>query len=1040
MNSSSNSGSASSEDEDEITMHHSSFLHSSIPRTNFHSFEPDETEDLEEDYHEAFPLSKFVSNFITDFTQRKNSDPDPFFIIPPFFDESSHIPPPASAKIDSIFVHLLDFTILSDITNKKSYIHSWYDLASGTSIEAKRIITSFFTNKYEKIHAPVKNKKDIQLPQFSWGTNINSKLYFKPSNSICHSIRIFHYIGLGFPPPKKNEIFLKDNIYSKCNYTPLKTIIKTLLPPCMLIFDCDKAAILRYELLDIQKEKNPYETLDTFFVFFSCSESEELRIPSNLPQNFFTCILLTPKKAYSKLTGIEVEDKEQFLRFLDIFVESIALDVFQTDQFHQLFRANFTITTLWRRFLLAQRLMKRLGLHCQSIPSIPDTSEHQLWAQFDYAMRCIGKCNFDTLSMFSNLYQNNFKEVKQPPRFACAFITSLLRIPELKSSILRLLSKFMQRSPLNCRRIRKMIDYELLGNLESVIKTPLLKHWCVVMSGSLLIDENLSKSFISSFSQTQELIRLSLDQSCTEKTRIFLLSLLACMKDSSNHMNNSEEKTKAFLTALFRTTPHVRQWICIFLHSAMARYAAEPMLNGPTGIHAQMAFLMYDELCMTRAFAITILATIMAPHCPDFNENVMHCALKGAVDGSSDVRIAFLYCAARYVNLNNELCKEEDAEKIENILRSDPIKFSESFEKPKIRALLEFLKNDPVEEIRKIANAILDDPVNSGLEVRYQEFATSLHEKAHANLFTKDYQKTEMKIRYYDTLFNSNTLEQFETMKISTKNKSNLKVTSVSFNHMNRNLCYAIENGEIFFGDNHWYVQMPVYDICHFCDNIIVASSMDGAIHVFRGGFDSEIDSFLPSILHFSKTIEITSDKNLMLYIAQDSNEIMVWNLLSLLLVNRIQTECPVKKLAYAAGYIYAFLTNGRLIKISESSLKVEYTSDSFTNKEILNMGCYNEYLWAAFSTGEIFLFENFDDPRCISKLNENIKFITISQSLPLILSIQDTVSLTNFESGLTTELNCDKNNCVCCCIDRDKPLAAIGYDDGEVSIWRLPI
>lgn len=1040
MNSSNSS--ISSEDEDEITPHHSEFLQTLIPRTHFHSFERDETDDHEEEYHEAFPLSNFVSNFFPDFKQRKNSDPDPFLILPPFFDESSHIPPPANTKIEGIFVHLLDFAILSDITNKKSYIHSWYDLASGTSVEAKRIITSFFTKKYEKIHVLVKDKKDLQLPQFSWATNINTKLFSKPNQSLKHLIRIFHYVGLGFPPPKLKEIFLKDNIYSKCNYMPLRSIIKSLQPPSMLIFDCDKAAILRNELLEIQKPKNGFDTnaIQIFFAFFACSESEELRIPSNLPQDFFSCILLTPKKAYSKVTGIEIEDKRQFLLFLDIFTESIALDLLQTDQFHLLFRLNYTTNTLWRRFLLAQRLMKRLGLHCQSIPSIVDTSEHQLWAQFDYAMRCVGKCNFDTLSMFSNLYQNNFKEVKQPPQFACAFVSSLLKIPQLKSSILALLAKFMQRSPLNCRLIRKMVDYDLLGNIDSVIRTPLLKHWCIVMSGSLLIDDSLSKSFVSSFSQTQEMIKISLDPNYPEKTRVFLLSLLSCMKDSPNHMNNSEEKTKAFLTALFRTSPHIRQWISIFLHSAMARYAAEPRLNGPTGIHAHMTFLMYDDLSMTRAFAITILTTIMAPHCPDFNENVMHCALKGAVDGSSDVRIAFLYCVARYVNLNNEQCDEDDSEKIDNILRSDPIAFSNSIDKPKLRAILEMLENDPLEEIRKISNAILKDPVNSGLEVRYQEFATTLHEKAHANLFIKDYIKIDMKIRYYDTLFNSNNLELFETIKFDPKNDSNAKINCVSFNQNNRTLCYATEGGDIVFGNNHWIAPYPILNICHFCDNIIVASSIDGAIHVFRGGFESEIDSFLPSILHYSEKIEMVSDGNQMLYIAQDSNEIMIWNLLSLLLINRIQTELQIQKLAYANGYIYAALINGRIIQINENTLEIEKVSDRFLNQVILNMGCYINSLWTVNSAGEVYLWRNFDDPSCIYKFNGNIKFITIAQSFPLILSIQETVNLTNFESGATYELKFTKTNGVCCCIDNTKPLAAIGYDDGTLAIWRLPL
>jgi len=67
-----------------------------------------------------------------------------------------------------------------------------------------------------------------------------------------------------------------------------------------------------------------------------------------------------------------------------VFAESIAIDTLPPATFQALFRRNAAVAVLWRRFLLAQRLMKMFGVHARYVPEIPDASEHVLWQQFDY--------------------------------------------------------------------------------------------------------------------------------------------------------------------------------------------------------------------------------------------------------------------------------------------------------------------------------------------------------------------------------------------------------------------------------------------------------------------------------------------------------------------------------------------------------------------------------------------------------------------------------------------------------------------------------
>ncbi|OHT00987.1 hypothetical protein TRFO_32151 [Tritrichomonas foetus] len=1013
-----------------------SFGRSNIPRTTewpSNYVDMSEYDEIEEDFHEAFPLSNYVPNIYSDFLNRKISNPDPFFILPSLNDEIVQIPTVINPDLEKIIIHLLDLPSLS--TNKKHFIHTWCDLEKVTSVEAKRVIPLFFSQEYKKICDP----KDWETkPEISWAKTLNIRTFSRSTQSTNHTVRIFHYVGLGFPPPDRDRIFMRD-VFSRGNYTLVTELAALVQPPCMMIFDCDKAAILKHSLNQIQQNQSFYDahSAQTMFALFSCSENEQLRIASTLPQNFFTCVLLSPDKAFSEITKIKVTDQKMFLQFLDIFADSIALDLLNPDQFHHLFRSNMTISILWRRFLLAQRLMNTFGLHCQSLPVIVDTSEHQLWTQFEYAMMCLG--NGNTLKMFADLYQHHFTEVKQPPLYVCAFVTSLLKIPELKPPILKILAKFMNRSPLNCRLIGKVLDYRLIGDFESALRSPLLKDWCVVMSGLLLVENSLSKVIASSFQQFQDVIRASNDSKLSEKTRIRLLSILVCLRDSQNHLNcayNSEQTTDKFLPILFSSSPQIRQWIVLFIHSAMSRFAAEPLLIGPTAIHAHAMLLMYDKIILTRAVAITILTTIMAPHWTDFNENVMRCAMKGAIDGSSTVRIAFLCCAARYCNLNEDKCDDNENEKIDILMRLDPIAFSNTSGRPKIRSFLEMLSKDPNAEVRKIAERILRDPVNSGLEVMYQENATTLHETAHANLFAKDFRKVEMKTRYINTLFRSNDLELFEFIQYSQD-----KVTCVTFDYSHRSVCYGTEKGDIFYSNNHWNITGPILQICHLPNDVIAVSAGDGAIHIFRIGFESEIDAFLPSIYHFSNTILMDNDNNL-LFVAQEQNEINVWDISSLLLIGRIETDCQIQRITCIDNFVYAALADGRIIKIDGETLQVQKESSKFLNHRFLNIGKHKNHLWTLSENGEVFLWENFDEPRCILQNFSNCKNFIISQSLPLIISITDKIRLTNFSSESSSELKCEKGdeNSCCCCLDIEKPLAAIGYNDGAVAVWRLPV
>lgn len=1009
-----------------------SLSNNSIPRTS-HTFYQTGSQDDLSTIDETYQLSEYLTIFYSDFQKRNNDNQVQFIQLPQIDDSVKNISSEKEVSIEKLIVHLLDLSILSNKTKKKTFNHSWCNLSAVTSIEAKRIITSFFVKGYDELPW----EKNISL-EFSWSRSINPQLFSKPNQLINHSIRIFHYVGLGLPSPTANCLYLNDIIESKKDPT-LTDLLPTLSPPCLLIFDCDHAEILKGTLLSIQSQKH-IDQKAAFFVFFSCSSEESLRVTSEYPQNIFTCILLTPRKSFSMITNIEIEDNNQFLDFLSLFVDSIALDSLSTEMFHLLFRCNITVTQLWRRFILAQHLMKIIGLHVQSIPDFPDVSEHQLWCQFDYAMMCLSKGSFNPFEMFSGLYQNHFIDNPHPPLYVCAFVSSLMSYSNLRSQILSILANFMLKSPNNCCLIRKVLNYKYMGSIDQAIKLPLFNDWCTVMSGSLLIDSSLSASLFLRYSQFHDAANYSFDPTQPEDTRIFVLTLMVPLRDSKCNFNsNSERTTQRSSGLLFQSSPKLRLWLVIFLLSSLLTYPLEPLLTGPAGTHVQAMLLMYDSVYLTRALAVHMITALMSVKSPQFNINLMRCALKGCIDGSSSVRLAFLACVARYVILMEDELTETRRPNIDTILREDPPTFSnEPIEQPQLKSLIGFLTNDPNEKVRNLAKEILENPIESDFDDLYLPQANELIETAHSRLFAQDFLKNEMKERYFDQLFQSDEIELFETISI----QQNSKITTIELYKPLKLLCCGTDQGKIVFGKNVWNIQKGVIKICHFPSHVIAVASNDGAIHLFKNGFESEIDSFLPGILHFSQIIKMTCDAKENIYVAQDQSEITIWNIPSLSFIKRLALETPIQDLIWIDSFLYIVLTTGQILKFNSATYTIDSKSDRFIGQKLVSLSSYKNLLCTSFGSNEIYLWELFNEPTKIYQTSETITSFATSETLSLLLIVLNSkkVVIKNIETRKEAVLKSTEKTYISCCIDSSKPLAALGCDDGTTEVWRIQI
>ncbi|XP_055598229.1 protein raptor homolog [Uranotaenia lowii] len=217
---------------------------------------------------------------------------------------------------------------------------------------------------------------------------------------------VFHYCGHLINKYEAGVFWLNDDRYTgKLESLTLDDVQTCIGNPAIHIYDCFSA-----EELMAGADNYP----ECVFLA-SCSRNEQLPVWKDLFSRVLSCPVTTALEVYVLKSGnpksIDLNQDYQWGRHsimgqldwaLTLITDTIASQSLPDDMFRKLFREDFLLSTIMRRFLLAQRLMKAHGKTTVSRPALPVCSNHKLWQIWDQlvegAVRQLQKTNQEEYS------------------------------------------------------------------------------------------------------------------------------------------------------------------------------------------------------------------------------------------------------------------------------------------------------------------------------------------------------------------------------------------------------------------------------------------------------------------------------------------------------------------------------------------------------------------------------------------------------------------------------------------------------------------
>ncbi|DBA97523.1 hypothetical protein WJX77_009223 [Trebouxia sp. C0004] len=287
--------------------------------------------------------------------------------------------------------------------------------------------------------------KNLQAQYERWQPRAKYKMHLDPTMDDVKKLAVssrraaknervlFHYNGHGVPRPTVNgEIWVFNKSYTQYIPMSIYDLQAWLGTPCIFVFDCSAAGLIVNSFKAFAEQKtqesenggpprsggsgyaggphngSPEDGLSDCILLAACGANELLPQSPHVPADVFTACLTTPikvalrwfcsrslmrqegltKELIDRIPGKQTDRKTPLGELNWIFTaitDTIAWNMLPRSLFQRLFRQDLLVASLFRNFLLAERIMRASACCPISYPRLPPTHHHPMWQAWDMA-------------------------------------------------------------------------------------------------------------------------------------------------------------------------------------------------------------------------------------------------------------------------------------------------------------------------------------------------------------------------------------------------------------------------------------------------------------------------------------------------------------------------------------------------------------------------------------------------------------------------------------------------------------------------------
>jgi regulator-associated protein of mTOR len=389
----------------------------------------------------------------------------------------------------------------------------------------------------------------------------------------------------------------------------------------------------------------------------ACGRNELLPMHPDLPMDLFTACLTTPIKAalhwyvsqknlcqllpgltidlLEKIPG-QISDRRTMMGELNwIFTaitDTIAWNVLDSELFQKLFRQDLLVASLFRNFLLAERIMKSLDCNPVSHPALPSTHEHPLWQSWDLALdMCISQlphivnndhrdfvsCGFFTeqIEIFDVWLRYNVNSHRPPEQLPVVLQVLLSQQHRLKA--LELLGKFLDFGPWAVSAALSVGIFPYVLKLLTTQPKELRPLLTFIWAKILAVDKSCQTELIKDNGHAY-FIQVLADPSVDPTHKVYSVFVLSCLVDNYPSGQESAKQTSLIAMCTYLITEKnsrdyknnlLRQWCCICLGLCWQNYPEAKWEGVRNKAHEHLIELITDPVPEVRAAAMFALGT-----------------------------------------------------------------------------------------------------------------------------------------------------------------------------------------------------------------------------------------------------------------------------------------------------------------------------------------------------------------------------------------------------------------------------------------------